>query len=158
MTVPNGDRPGLEHALHEKAREVAREQRSVRNAAIAAALEADPKARAFRLVHLAGALRDDGDHSLALHVLDVLLEQQPPHEAELAAWSCAIAIHCDLGDPIKGYRLGERVRATGVDEHLLNALVRAYWDAFQKTGVPALREKWQRCSEDLEQLRAPATS
>ena len=113
--------------------------------ALAAASARNSDQRARKLVQLAAALRRERRLDEALGILDLVVELAPPLICELAAYTCAVAIHCDRGDFETARVVGEETRAKAVDVHLLRALGRMYAGLFRETGEVALKDEADEC-------------
>ena len=83
--------------------------------AIEAVLAETTDARAHALVGLASDLRRAGRPELALHALDAAWELCPTEEPRRAAFTCALEVHCDLGN----YEIAETIEAVGGSVRLL---------------------------------------
>ena len=69
-----------------------------------------------------------------------------------------MAVHCDRNDPVLAVRLGEEQMARSLDEKLLHAMARAYYEALEATGREEYRESWERISTLLDAGRLPASN
>ena len=81
----------------------------------------------------------------ALRVLDLVVEHEPSPDVELAAYTCAVAVHCDLEDYDTARVVGEEARARAVSPHLMRALGRLYYRLFQESGDEALSAEAHNC-------------
>lgn len=113
--------------------------------ALSAASARNAEQRAWALVELAASLRREERWQEALGVLDLVVEQAPPPQAELAAYTCAVAVHCDLEDYDTARVVGEEARARAVSPHLMRALGRLYYRLFQESGDEALSTEAHSC-------------
>jgi hypothetical protein len=111
--------------------------------------------RAWALVNLAAALRREKQYGPALKVLDAARELNPGPQAEVAAYTCAVAIHCDLNDHKTARKVGEFARTRAVDEKLLRALGRSYWAHFHETHEELFANEARRCFDLAEELGEP---
>jgi hypothetical protein len=62
-------------------------------------------------------------------------------------------IHCDMGDPLTGVRVGSFRWRHHATEALENALARAYWERFAQTGDEVDFDAWKRFREGLADRR-----
>jgi hypothetical protein len=69
-----------------------------------------------------------------------------------------VAVHCDRGDPERAVTLGEEQMGRSLDEKLLHAMARAYYEALEATGREEYREQWERISALLDAGRLPASN
>lgn len=113
--------------------------------ALSAASAHSAEQRAWALVELAASLRREERWQEALGVLDHVVEQKPSPEAELAAYTCAIAVHCDLKDYETARVVGEYARGRAVSPYLMRALGRMYYRLFEETGDEALSSEAHDC-------------
>lgn len=94
--------------------------------AIEAVLAETTDARAHALVGLASDLRRAGRPELALHALDAAWELCPTEEPRRAAFTCALEVHCDLGN----YEIAETIEREQyertVDDRFALAALRLY--------------------------------
>jgi hypothetical protein len=118
-----------------------------------AAFNQDAESRAWEAVRTAALLRKDARHEPALVLLDDVVDRFRDGEIEVAAYACAVAIHCDRGEPAVGVKVGRPVweRKRGVE--LGNALVRAYWECFEQTGIADDRDAWVAFQDELDAVR-----
>jgi len=101
-------------------------------------------------VETAALLRKNGRHDLALELLDGVVERFRHDDVHAAAYACALAIHCDLGEPARALAVGRPVwdRRPGLE--LGYALVRAYWERFEQTGSQDDRDAWLDFKDELD--------
>ena len=116
----------------------------------AAAFADEGHRRGWEAVRVAALLRQEGRHEQALELLDDVVRHFDYGDVERAAYTCAVAIHCDLGAPQTGITVGREVWNRGPSPELGNALVRAYWDRFEQTGDLADRDAWIAFKDELE--------
>jgi hypothetical protein len=69
-----------------------------------------------------------------------------------------VAVHCDRNDPELAVTIGEEQMARSLDEKLLHAMARAYYEALEATGREEHRESWERISALLDAGRVPASN
>jgi len=124
--------------------------------AIDAAVECDGEQRAWRLVVLASALREESRAERALEVLDAAVALRPPRAAQRAAFTCAAAIHADNGDLDTARKLVEELLAEGTDDHVLKIAARTYWELYEATKEEAFFERWKHVGALLEESPASA--
>jgi hypothetical protein len=91
-----------------------------------------------------------GQAERALELLDHVVNRFAYEDVVTRAYACAVAIHCDLGKPEVGIRVGRRIWNRTQAAELGNALVRAYWEQFDQTREPADREEWIKFNETRE--------
>jgi hypothetical protein len=153
----------LPHVLLEKVRQTRRRQRvTALDCAIDAATATDAEQRAWALVALAARLREDDERARALEVLDAVVAFDPPWEVQSAAFTTAAAIHCDLGDLKTARSICDETLAKGVNEYILSAAVRVYWELARSTRLQEFHDRRKDLSAALEELTraaaAPATT
>lgn len=78
-------------------------------------------------------------------MLDLVVDQMASPDVELAAYTCAVAIHCDRKDYDTARVVGEEARTRAVDAHLMRALGRMYYGLFEETGDEALSAEAHNC-------------
>jgi hypothetical protein len=100
-------------------------------------------------VRAAALLRRQGEHERALQLLDDVVARFEYPDIVSAAYACAVAVHCDRGDPATGIKVGRSAWIEEPSPGLGNALARAYWEEFERTGDDADREAWARFKEGL---------
>ena len=81
-----------------------------------------------------------------LHALD----RDPDEELVTAAYACAVAIHCDRGEPATAIRVGSEAWASARDEFLGSALARAYWEQAEATRDPRDHDAWAAFASELD--------
>jgi hypothetical protein len=145
----------LAHDLVVHAREVAGSgKRDLLGAALAAA-RAIPRERGLALVHLAGALRDYGRYDEALAFLDLVESRYEDREVIRAAFTCAIAIHGDLGATALANTLCDEQRdRAAVDLRFLRAEIRARKAWLDATDEDVARSALHRAEAELERFVA----
>lgn len=151
----------LAHDLTVRAHEAAAgPKRDLLEAALDAA-RASSSTRGPKLVHLAGALRDHGEHDEALATLDLVDAWFEDASIVRAAFTCAIAIHGDragLGDDgaieIANVLCDEQRARAGVDLKFLNAEIRARKAWLDETGEEAALVALRRAQAELEALNS----
>jgi hypothetical protein len=118
--------------LHRRAAEVARPKREAD--LVARCLElavattcARPRVRARQA---GGRSAETRAHDEALRALDVAARLPAEHRAELAIYTCAIAIHCDRSEHDVAVELERQVVAAGVDRKFGFACLRLYSELF----------------------------
>ncbi|MGH3005428.1 MAG: hypothetical protein ACRDOS_05905 [Gaiellaceae bacterium] len=126
--------------------------------AVEAATADSADERAWGLTRLAAALREAGELDLALTTVRVAGELNPSGWPARALCTCAVAVHCDRGDPEVAVALGEEQMKRSFDERLLHVMVRAYSEALEATGREDYREKWERISALLDAGRLPVSN
>jgi hypothetical protein len=126
--------------------------------AIRAASAGSEDERAWGLARVAAALRKAGELELALTALDAAFALGPSDWAERTLHTCAVAVHCDRDDPELAVTIGEEQMARSLDERLLHAMARAYYEALEATGREEYRENWERISALLDAGRLPASN
>jgi tetratricopeptide (TPR) repeat protein len=145
-------RTGLERGL------AAAGARPIVELAVEAASAGSEDERAWGLARLAAALRKAGELEFALTALDAAFALGPSDWAERALHTCAVAVHCDRNDPELAMTIGEEQMARSLDEKLLHAMARAYYEALEATGREEYRERWERISALLDAGRLPASN
>jgi hypothetical protein len=105
--------------------------------------------RGWEAVRTAALLRGRGDHGRALSLLDEVVTRFEDEAVVTAAYSCATAIHSDMGDPLTAIRVGSDRLSRHSSEALENALARAYWERFEQTGDEVDFDAWRRFRERL---------
>jgi hypothetical protein len=107
-------------------------------------------AEARLAVQTATLLRKSGRHEMALDLLDDVVDRFRHDDVEAAAYTCAVAIHCDRGDPAMALAVGRPLWDRGPTAELGNALVRAYWERFEQTGLLDDRDDWLAFKDELD--------
>jgi Tetratricopeptide repeat len=110
--------------------------------------------RGWDAVRAAALLRRQGRHEGALELLDDVVARFEYPDIVSAAHACAVAVHCDRSDPAMGIKVGRPAWNDRQAPELGNALARAYWEQFERTGDVADREAWARFKESLFQPAA----
>jgi len=124
--------------------------------AIRAAVGPGSDERAWALTELGALLRSIERRTEALQALDAVLAMDATDEALIAAYTCAVAVHCDAEDYETGRKVGESARRRWKsDAMLLRALGRAYMGLFTETGWLLMREEGERCFREAEALSTP---
>ena len=121
-----------------------------------AAFSDDAHRRGWIAVRTAALLRNEGEHDLALELLDEVAERFEHDDVVRAAYACAVAVHCDLGNPGRAILIGLPVWAERPTIEVGYALARAYWEHFLQTGDEADRDAWLALKAELEALEAAA--
>jgi hypothetical protein len=103
-------------------------------------------------------LRRSEYYDEALCVLDQIVERFASPDVVRAAFTCAVAVHCDRGEPELAIVIGEEQRARTSGCELLRALVRAYWDRWQQSGSDDDRAAWLRSVAELTSLETIDTA
>jgi hypothetical protein len=114
--------------------------------------------RAWALTRFAAALRKAGRLDQALTVLDAAGALEASEWTRRALSTCAVAVHCDRDEPELAVQVGEEQMERSLDEKLLQAMTRAYCEAFEATGRDVYCEQWRRISAVLEEGRLPASA
>ena len=148
----------LPHVLLERVRQTRKRQRATAlDCAIDAATATDAEQRAWALVALAARLREDDERARALEVLDSVVAFDPSWEAQSAAFTTAAAIHCDLGDFKTARSICDQTLAKGVNEYILSAAVRVYWELARSTKLQEFYDRRDALSAALDEMRNAAT-
>jgi hypothetical protein len=108
--------------------------------------------RAWTLVRTGAGLRRAGSFEQAIEVLEEAVAISPAWEVERAALTCAIATHCDAGEPLLAAKIASSTCARGVDARLLFAAGRANAAAFSVTGEHEYRIAADACFRDAAAL------
>ena len=107
-------------------------------------------------MHLAAALRDHDERSDALVFLDIADAQCADPEVIRAAFTCAIAIHCDEeAFELANTLCDEQRRRMPADERFLRAEIRARKCLLDETGEQAVFEALGRAESELRLLATP---
>lgn len=117
-----------------------------------AAFADDAHRRGWEAVRTAALLRQEGQHDRALDLLDDVVATFAYEDVVRAAYTCAVAVHCDRGTPETGLTVGRPFWDQAASPELGNALVRAYWERFEQTGDVDDREAWLRFKDELDGL------
>lgn len=112
--------------------------------------------RAWTLVRTGAALRRAGALEQAINVLEDAVALGPAWEAERAALTCAIATHCDAGNPLLAVAIASSTCARGGDARLLLAAGRANAAAFSLTGELRYRAAADACFSEAAVLEGEA--
>jgi hypothetical protein len=121
-----------------------------------AALSSDAHRRGWDAVRTAKLLRDHGKFERALGLLDEVVARFEHVDVVCAAYACAVAIHCDRGEPATGISVGRTAWRDERTSELGNALARAYWERFEQTGDLDDRAAWRAFKDELKSEPAPA--
>jgi hypothetical protein len=121
-----------------------------------AAFASDGHRRGWDAVRTAALLRDRGLTERALNLLDEVVERFDYHDVVAGAYACAVAIHCDTGNPERGIKAGRTIWDATQSVELGNALARAYWDRFEQTDDPDHRAEWVEFKEVFDQEASSA--
>lgn len=122
-----------------------------------AAFADDAHRRGWDAVRTAALLRRDGRHDVALELLDDVVARFRHKDVEIAAYTCAVAIHCDRGDPATALAVGRPFWDRDPTPELGNALVRAYWERFEQTGLLDDRDDWLAFKDELDAVHENAS-
>jgi hypothetical protein len=115
--------------------------------------------RAWGLIRLAADLRALGRYDDALRALDVAWRLSPGERPERAAFTCAIAIHCDRDEHLLAETLERQLVGREIDLELGLACLRLYSELFTLTVADehrARREFYRATVERLETQRSVA--
>jgi hypothetical protein len=82
-------------------------------------------------------------------MLDEIVARFEDDEVVTAAYSCAVAVHCDMDDPLTGIQVGTYRLGRHSSGALENALARAYWERFEQTGDEADLDVWKHFREKM---------
>ena len=121
-----------------------------------AALSSDGHQRSWDAVRTAALLRKNGESGRALELLDDVAARFGYEDVVSAAYACAVAIHCDRGNPDIGITVGRGVWRCLGNVELGNALARAYWERFEQTGDVNDRSAWNSFKMELDSIAAAA--
>ncbi|MGH3060269.1 MAG: hypothetical protein ACRDNA_02530 [Gaiellaceae bacterium] len=121
-----------------------------------AAFADDAHRRGWEAVRTAALLRRDGRHDMALDLLDDVVARFRYEDVEIGAYTCAVAIHCDRGDPVTALAVGRPLWDRGPSVELGHALVRAYWEHFKQTGLLDDRDDWLAFKDELDAVQEAA--
>jgi hypothetical protein len=121
-----------------------------------AAFSDDAHRRGWIAVRTATLLRHEGEYDLALELLDEVAERFEHDDVIRAAYACAVAVHCDLGNPERAILVGLPVWAGRSTVEIGYALARAYWEHYLETGDVADRDAWLALKAELEALESAA--
>jgi hypothetical protein len=119
-----------------------------------AAFSDDAHRRGWDAVRTAALLRRKGEHEGALALLDDIVGRFQHEDVVRAAYACAVAVHCDLGNPGRAILVGLPVWAGRPTLEVGYALARAYWEHFLETGDAADRDAWLALKAELEILES----
>jgi hypothetical protein len=114
----------------------------------------DAHRRGWDAVRKAVFLRREGEHERALALLDDVVDRFEHEDVVRAAYVCAVAVHCDLGNPGRAILIGLPAWAGRPTLEVGYALARAYWEHFLQTGDAADREAWLGLKAELEALES----
>jgi hypothetical protein len=131
-------------------------KRDVLAAALGAARAWRGSPRGWALVHLAGALRDHSEPRDALAFLDIADAESADPDVIRAAFTCAIAIHCDEeAFELANTLCDEQRSRMPADERFLRAEIRARRCWLNETGEQAALEALERAESELQLLAGP---
>jgi hypothetical protein len=116
----------------------------------AAAFTDDVGQRGWEAVRTAALLRQHERYETALALLDDIVDHFRHDEIEAAAYACAVAIHCDRGEPATGLSVGLAVWARNQSLELGHALARAHWERFEQTDLAHDRDAWLAFKDELD--------
>jgi hypothetical protein len=117
-----------------------------------AAFSDDTHRRGWEAVQTAALLRREGNYERALGLLDDIVDQFEHDDVVGAAYACAIAVHCDLGDPERAILIGLPVWAGRPTLEVGYSLARAYWEHYLRTSDTTDRDAWLALKAELEAL------
>jgi hypothetical protein len=117
-----------------------------------AAFSDEAHRRGWDAVRQAALLRREGELERALALLDDVVEVFEHEDVVRAAYACAVAVHCDLGNPGRAILIGLPVWAGRPTLEVGYALARAYWEHFLETSDAADRDAWLALKAELEVL------
>jgi len=121
-----------------------------------AAFSSQSHRRGWDAVRTAALLRREGSFERALKLLDDVVTRFGHGDIVSAAYACAVAIHCDLGDPATGIAVGRTASHKRSSAELNNALVRAYWERYEQTNDASDLSAWRRFKHVREDQIAAA--
>ncbi len=121
-----------------------------------AAFASDGHRRAWEAVRTAALLRRDGRHGDALELLDAVVDRFRYDDVVAAAYACAVAAHCDAGDPRRAIVVGRCVWESTPTPELARALARAYWEHAEATGAAEDRDDWSAFARRIEEMESRA--
>jgi hypothetical protein len=107
--------------------------------AVEAACGARTEDRAVALVALARDIRRIGEARLALSVLDVACSLAPSPETQRSAYTCAIELHCDLGQHYRARSIEREQARRSIDDEFARAALRLYRELAAATGEEEAR-------------------
>jgi hypothetical protein len=107
--------------------------------AVEAACGASVEERAIALVALARDLRRIAEARLALSVLDIVCSLEPSQETQRSAYTCAIALHCDLGQHDRARSIEREQARRSIDRDFARAALRLYKEVARVTGEDEAR-------------------
>jgi hypothetical protein len=119
-----------------------------------AAFSDDAHRRGWDAVRTAARLRREGEHERALALLDEVVDRFEHEDVLRAAYACAVAVHCDLGNPGRAILVGLPAFAGRPTLEVGYALARAYWEHFLETDDAADRDAWLALKAELEALES----
>jgi hypothetical protein len=103
--------------------------------------------QAWLLVELAHTLRRHGRCGEALGTLDLAVELHATTASELAAYTCAVAIHLAAGSPETAAKVAGTARAEAINSTLMRRLADLHLELFHETGEPAHLDEAFTCFE-----------
>jgi hypothetical protein len=116
----------------------------------AAAFTDDVEQRGWEAVRTAALLRQHERYETALGLLDDIVDHFRHEDIEAAAYACAVAIHCDRGDPTTGLAVGLGVWRRNRSLELGHALARAHWERFEESGLTDDRDEWLAFKDEFD--------
>jgi tetratricopeptide (TPR) repeat protein len=99
------------------------------------------------LVQLGHTLRRRGRLAEALDALELAFHFGRASGAELAAYSCAVAVHLAAGDRVTAAKVAGSARLLAAEARLLRSLGESYLDLFHEVGAPGLLDEAFACLE-----------